>query len=153
MLKLRALVIDDSRIMRKMVMESLTKTNLAAFEYVEAEDGVDALSKFDPASVDIVFADWNMPKMSGIEFVHKVRGMKAGAETPIIMVTSEKTMGKMEIAMDKAGATGYVCKPFTVEELQRKLSRVIAGIKPRTDGPPPPAKSGGFFSRLMDSLE
>jgi two-component system chemotaxis response regulator CheY len=152
MLKLRALVIDDSRIMRKMVMDSLTKTDLATFEYVEAEDGVDALAKFDPASVDIVFADWNMPRMSGIEFVHKVRGMKSGAETPIVMVTSEKTMGKMEIAMDKAGATGYVCKPFTVEELRRKLTRIIGAIKPRPDAPPP-AKSGGFFSRLMDGLD
>jgi two-component system chemotaxis response regulator CheY len=151
--KLRALVIDDSRIMRRMVMDGLQKTNLATFEFVEAEDGVDALGKFSPDDIDIVFADWNMPRMTGIEFAHKIRSMANTDHIPIIMVTSEKTMGKMEIALDKAGASAYVSKPFTVEELQRKLARVIAGIQPRPLTPKPSKPGGGgFFSKLMRDM-
>jgi two-component system chemotaxis response regulator CheY len=151
--KLRALVVDDSRIMRRMVMDAVTKTNVATFEFTEAEDGADALSKFDPASIDIIFADWNMPKMSGIEFVHKVRSMKHTEGIPILMVTSEKTMGKMEIALDKAGADGYVCKPFTVEEMQRKVARVMSKIQARAQQAPDDKKpSGGFFSKLMQGI-
>jgi two-component system chemotaxis response regulator CheY len=72
---IRALVIDDSKVMRSMVMQSLQKTRLADFEFIEAQDGADALEKFDPDEIDIVFADWNMPNMSGIDFVREVRAM------------------------------------------------------------------------------
>jgi two-component system chemotaxis response regulator CheY len=152
--KLRALVIDDSRIMRRMVMDAVSKTNVATFEFTEAEDGADALAKFDPACIDIIFADWNMPKMSGIEFVHKVRAMKNTENIPILMVTSEKTMGKMEIALDKAGADDYVCKPFTVEEMQRKVARAMTKIQARAQQQAAQDKkpSGGFFSKLMQGI-
>lgn len=116
-MKLTALVIDDLRVMREMLMDALDKTELAEFEYVEAEDGVDALSKFNPKAIDIVFADWNMPRMTGIEFVRRARANPAASDVPIIMVTSEKTMGKMQTALDKVGANGYVCKPFTAINL------------------------------------
>ena len=155
-MKLRALVVDDSKIMRRMVMETLRQTNLADFEFTEAEDGQDALSKFDPGTIDIVFADWNMPKMSGVELAAKVRAMKDTGHISIIMVTSEKTMGKMETAMDKAGADGYVCKPFTAEEMQRKLAKVMMKRPPQQAGATRPdkgaASGGGFFSKLAQGL-
>lgn len=152
-MKLRALVVDDSRIMRRMVMDAVSKTNVATFEFTEAEDGADALGKFDPSSIDIIFADWNMPKMSGIEFVHKVRTMRNTENIAILMVTSEKTMGKMEIALDKAGADDYVCKPFTVEEMQRKVARVMTKIQARAQQPLEDKKpAGGFFSKLMQGI-
>ncbi len=148
-MKLKALVIDDSRIMRKMVMKGLDSTGLAEFEYTEAEDGQDALDKFDPQKIDIVFADWNMPKLSGIEFAQKVRARGDNDHIPIIMVTSEKTMGKMEIALDKAGADAYICKPFTPEDLVRHVGRCVRGIEEHQASAPPPAKpSGGFFTKL-----
>ena len=152
MQKLRALVVDDSRILRKMVMDGLSKTNLAEFEFVEAEDGVDALARFEGGGIDIAFVDWNMPKMSGVEFAAKVRAGKTNRSCPIIMVTSEKTVGKMELAMDKAGANGYICKPFTVEEMQRKIGRIVGAIEP--GGPPAePEKKGGFFSKLAQGMK
>lgn len=152
MLKLRALVIDDSRIMRKMVMDALGKTGLAEWEFTEAEDGQEALDKFHPQATDIVFADWNMPKMTGIDFVRKVRGMKNAAHVPILMVTSEKTMGKMEIALDKVGASGYICKPFTADELRRHLARIIRQLEQRAEGPAPKPQAKGFFGKLMDGI-
>lgn len=152
-MKLRALVVDDSRIMRRMVMDAVIKTNVATFEFTEAEDGADALGKFDPSAIDIIFADWNMPRMSGIEFVHKVRTMRNTQNIAILMVTSEKTMGKMEIALDKAGADDYVCKPFTVEEMQRKVARVMTKIQARAQQPPEDRKpAGGFFSKFMQGI-
>lgn len=147
-MKLRALVIDDSRVMRNMVMESLRRTALAEFEFSEAEDGSDALTKFNPKTTDIVFADWNMPNMSGIEFVRKVRSMGKTEHVPIVMVTSEKTVSKIEEALDAAGANAYITKPFTVDYMQKKLSPLIEGMdKPATDKP----AAGGFFSKLVST--
>ncbi len=142
-MKLKAMVIDDSRVMRTMVMKALKQTMLADFEFIEAEDGKDALQKFSPRSIDILFVDWNMPNMSGIDFVREVKSMKDTERVPIVMVTSEKTMGKIETALDEAGADSYICKPFTVEDLQRKLSRVIEGIAEEGK------KSRGFFGKIM----
>lgn len=124
-MKLTALVVDDSRVMRNMVMQSLQRTNMADFEFVQAEDGVDALSKFDAHDIDIIFADINMPNMDGIAFVTKLRATKCGKEVPIVMITSEKTVGKMEAALDVAGANTYICKPFTVDELKWKVGKLI----------------------------
>lgn len=143
-MKLRALVVDDSRVMRHMVMESLRQTGLADFEFAEAEDGTDALEKFNPKKTDIIFADWNMPNMSGIEFVRNLRRSNSNAHVPVIMVTTENTVGKIEEALDKAGANGYIIKPFTVEYLQRKLTHVIECVAERQR-----KASGGFFSKLV----
>jgi two-component system, chemotaxis family, chemotaxis protein CheY len=143
-MKLKALVIDDSRIMRNMVMESLRRTGLADFEFVEAEDGADGVVKFNPKTVDIVFADWNMPNMSGIEFVRKVR-LTTKSDVPIIMVTSEKTVAKIEEALDSAGANAYITKPFTVEYILNKIGPLIADIEKKRG-----QKSGGFFGKFRD---
>ena len=128
LLKLKALVVDDSRVMRTMVMESLKKTQLAEFEFVEAEDGRDALDKMAAHPIHIAFVDWNMPNMTGIEFVRAARA-KAKEEKefpiPMVMVTSEKTMGKIEEAMDQAGADGFIIKPFTADEMAKKLAKVV----------------------------
>jgi two-component system chemotaxis response regulator CheY len=127
-MKLKALVIDDSRVMRNMVMQSLNKTRLAEFEFLEAEDGEDALAKFDADNIDVAFVDWNMPRMTGIDFVRKVRALGNTDHIAMVMVTSEKTMGKIEEALDEAGANAYICKPFTAEDLVRKLQPLFEEI-------------------------
>lgn len=141
--QLRALVIDDSRVMRNMVMESLKRTNLAEFEFLEATDGADGLTKFDPEATDIVFVDWNMPNMNGIDFVKSVRSQKKTDHIPIIMITSEKTPDKLREALDHAGASAFITKPFTVDVLQRKLSEVFQSMEEKKN-----KKGSGFFSRL-----
>jgi two-component system chemotaxis response regulator CheY len=115
---LRALVVDDSRVMRRMVMDSLQKTKLAEFEFIEAEDGRDALEKLKNNEFQIAFVDWNMPNMTGVDFVREVRRLDKSEDKdpiPLIMVTSEKTMGKVQEALDDAGADGFITKPFTVD--------------------------------------
>ncbi len=140
MLKLRALVVDDSRVMRNMVMENLKRTGLAEFIFTEASDGKDALRKFSPKKFDIAFVDIHMPNMDGIEFVNRARE-KGGTESiPFIMITSEKTMGKMTDASD-AGANSYICKPFTTLELRKKLVPIVDKLNKGS-------KAAGFFHNL-----
>src|SRR5262245_61975861 len=137
---LRALVIDDSRVMRNMVMKALQAARLGQFEFVEAEDGADALAKFDPAQIDICFVDWNMPTMTGIEFVKKARSRGDAFHIPMVMVTSEQTIAKIDEALTAVGADSYVCKPFTPEAFQLKLQGIINKVLAAKQ----PAQAGGF---------
>lgn len=143
-MKLKALVIDDSRVMRTMVMQAVTKTRLAEWNFVEAGDGADALSKFDPETVNIAFVDWNMPTMTGIDFVRQARAKGNTEHIPLVMVTSEKAMGKVEEALDAAGANAYICKPFTVDEVERKLKPLLEQIAAHQQ-----KSAGGFLSKLF----
>jgi two-component system chemotaxis response regulator CheY len=125
---MKALIIDDSGVMRKMVMKSLNEAKLAEFEFVEAEDGQVALDTLKADEIDIAFVDWNMPNMTGIEFVKEVRKherMKDADAIPLVMVTSEKTMSKVQEALDEAGADGFISKPFTVPEIQAKVKKHV----------------------------
>jgi len=143
-LELKALVIDDSEMMRQMVMRSLRRAGLGDFDFVEAADGDEGLKLFDPKVFDIIFVDWNMPNMSGIDFVKAIRRLDGGEKLPIIMVMSERTMGKIEEAMDYAGATGFISKPFTEDDLYGKLKNVVEDITASKQ-----KKPKGFFSKLM----
>jgi two-component system chemotaxis response regulator CheY len=159
MAKLKALVIDDSRVMRNMVMQNLNKAKLAEFEFVEAEDGKDGLAKFDPKGTSIAFVDWNMPNMNGIDFVRAVRKQEEDSlNMPIVMVTSEKTMTKIQEALDEAGADAFISKPFTAEELGVKLKKVVEKAEmvqlrrqrlAREEAEDAPAASGGFLGKLF----
>lgn len=160
-MQLKALVIDDSGIMRKMVIRSLTEAKLAQFEFVEAEDGQVALDKIKADDFDIAFVDWNMPNMSGIDFVKEVRSHERINDhhaIPLVMVTSEKTMNKIEEALDQAGADGFITKPFTVEEMRSKLKKHIDQAeevrttkdRDQEEAAAKAAKgSGGWFSKLL----
>lgn len=124
MSKIKALVVDDSKIMRSAVKRTLDQLQLADFDYIEAMDGEDALEKFSP-EIDIVFVDWNMPKMTGVEFSKAVRQMENTSHIPIIMVTAEKSMGKVDTALNEGGANAYVTKPFTADQLYTAMSKYI----------------------------
>jgi two-component system chemotaxis response regulator CheY len=149
MLKLRALVIDDSRVMRAVVMKNLQAARLAHFTFVEAEDGADALARFDPAEIDICFVDWNMPTLSGVEFVRKARARGDTDLVPMVMVTSEKTVAKIEEALTEAGADAYICKPFTPDDLKGKLQRVIDRLATQLADAADVTTKSGFLSRLF----
>jgi two-component system, chemotaxis family, chemotaxis protein CheY len=145
-MEIRAMVVDDSGIMRKMVMRSLVESRLAQFTFTEAVDGLDALQKFVPDQVDIVFVDWNMPNMSGIDFVRCVREA-CPTHVPIVMVTTESTMVRVEEALDSAGVDTYICKPFTTEALVQNLTPLFEAMKTASQ------PKGGFFSKLVSKLD
>jgi len=127
-MKIRALVVDDSRSMRRIVMKGLRHAQLAEFEFQEAVDGDDALEKFNPEEFDIVFIDWNMPKMNGIDVVRKIREDEVNDQVKLVMVTSNKTMDFVTEALDDAGANGFISKPFTPKDMRNKLEQIIGEI-------------------------
>jgi two-component system chemotaxis response regulator CheY len=127
-MKLKALVVDDSRIVRTMIMQSLRKTGLAEFDFVEAEDGYDALGKLDFDKTSIVFADVNMSDMSSREFVEKIRADRKADRIPIIMVINGKNTDSIIAVLDRAGADAFIHKPFTISELTHTLKDLIGRI-------------------------
>lgn len=143
-MQVKGLVVDDSGIMRKMVMRSLVESKLAEFTFVEAKDGLEALDQFKANTVDMIFVDWNMPNMNGIDFVREVRALNR--EVPVVMITTESTMSKVEEALDQAGADSFVVKPFTTQALQKKLEPLF--VKFQESRRP----KAGFFGRLAAKL-
>jgi len=135
--------------MRNMVMQNLLKARLAEFEFVEASDGADGLTKFNPAEFDVCFVDWNMPNMTGIDFVRQARTVPGAENTIMVMVTSEKSMGKIEEALDSAGASAYICKPFTPEDLDMKLRKLFDELEAKLLKEQQPAPSGGLLGKLF----
>lgn len=139
-MELNTLVIDDSGIMRKMVMRALSESGLAQFIFTEAEDGLQGLEKFNPRTTDLVFVDWNMPNMDGMDLVRRLRAQFPKRQVPIVMVTTEKLVGKVEEALGD-GVDCFISKPFTPEGMEMRLAPIINKL----------AKSkqpGGFFKRL-----
>jgi two-component system, chemotaxis family, chemotaxis protein CheY len=124
---MKFLVADDSATMRRIVINSLQRIGFA--EFVEAEDGTSALSRFD-ASVGFVITDWNMPNMNGLEFARAVRGHPAGATVPILMVTTRSVREDILAAVE-AGVNNYIVKPFTPQVLKEKIDQVIAACAPK----------------------
>jgi two-component system chemotaxis response regulator CheY len=148
MLKLRALVAEDCAVMRRLLLQMLPMTGLAEFRFVEAEDGAEAVARFHPEKIDIIFVDCNMPRLGGIEFVRKVRSAGNNAHIPIVMVSGVGTMGSVQEALDEAGANLYIMKPYTIDELRRKLAPIIEKIEAhRQTGAP--GRSPGLLGRLI----
>ena len=123
MSKIKALIVDDSKIMRSQVKRALDQLLIAEFEYEEAMDGEDALEKFND-EIEMLFVDWNMPKMTGVEFARAIRD-KGYDDIPIIMVTAEKSMGKVDKALNEGGANEYVTKPFTADKMAQAIGKYI----------------------------
>jgi two-component system chemotaxis response regulator CheY len=117
------LVVDDSRIMRNIVKNTFLQLKIPC-EFVEASDGHDALQKLFTQKIDLVFLDWNMPKLLGIDFLKKVRSIKQYNALPIIMVTSESAKYSVIDAID-AGATDYIIKPIDEKTFIKKLTQII----------------------------
>jgi len=117
----RVLIVDDSSAIRKSVHFILDQ---AGYEVVAAEDGLDALSKLDGASFDLIVTDVNMPNLDGIGLVQKVREQPDFKYTPIVVLTTESQGSKMEEGK-AAGATGWIVKPFDADKLLSVVKRLI----------------------------
>jgi len=117
------LVVDDSRIMRNIVKNYFSEQKIPC-QYVEAENGSDALELLTKKQIDLVLLDWNMPKLSGIEFLKEVRAMPQYDKLPIIMVTSESAKYNVIEAL-KAGASDYIVKPINGKLFAEKISKIV----------------------------
>jgi two-component system, chemotaxis family, chemotaxis protein CheY len=114
------LVVDDSRVVRKVarrIVEDL------GFSCDEAEDGQKAYDFCMGKMPDAILLDWNMPVMSGIEFLEKLRQMPNGTSPKVVFCTTENDMSHITRAMN-AGANEYIMKPFDSDIIQSKFSQI-----------------------------
>jgi len=117
--------VDDSAVMRKIIIKALNESGFTDINITEASDGVEGLKFFDAKKTDLILADWNMPNMNGIEFIKKVRETATSKKIIIIMITTEGSASKMEEAMNN-GADNYITKPFTSAQLEQKLRKYFS---------------------------
>jgi len=118
---MKFLIVDDSATMRRIVANSLQRIGFQDFE--EAGNGVEALAKFND-SFEFVITDWNMPNMSGLEFVKSLRGRADGKSVPVLMVTTRSVKEDI-LQAAQAGVNNYVVKPFTPQVLKEKIDQVM----------------------------
>ena len=122
---MRALVIDDSRTMRRIVAGTLEDLG---FETEPAEHGREALDLLESGlDVQLCCIDWNMPVMDGLTFVNEVRANPAWRHITLMMVTTESEQGQIVRAL-AAGAHEYLIKPFTPDAIRGKLD--LLGLVP-----------------------
>jgi len=114
------LVVDDSRVMREMIVACLRGQKNLSFEH--AASGLEAIEKLSLSSCDLVLLDLNMPDIGGLEVVEFVRGQDRLRSLPIVMITTRGDEASRAAAM-AAGATRFMTKPFTPESL-------LAEVKP-----------------------
>jgi two-component system chemotaxis response regulator CheY len=120
-IKATVLSVDDSASFRRLVTAALAS---AGYRAIEAADGATALAAAQSQQVDLVLADYNMPRMNGIELVQALRALPGHRSTPVLLLTTEcdealKASGKA------AGASGWLRKPFDPPALLAAIERVI----------------------------
>ena len=120
--EIKVLVVDDFSTMRRIEKNSLKQIGFNSM--VEADDGTTALEVLKKEDVGLIVSDWNMPKMSGLEFLKTVRSDAATKDVPFVMVTAESQKDNVLEAV-QAGVSNYVVKPFTPDKLEEKLKEVL----------------------------
>jgi two-component system chemotaxis response regulator CheY len=114
------LVVDDSRAIRAVARRILEEMH---FEADEAEDGMSALRACRDRMPDLIVLDWNLPNMSGVDFVKSVRGQPDGARPKILFCATENDSAYLAEAME-AGATACLMKPFDRDIVRAKLAEM-----------------------------
>jgi two-component system chemotaxis response regulator CheY len=118
----KCLVVDDSRVIRKITRQIVERVG---YEVFEAENGQEALQRCHADMPDLVMLDWDMPVMSGIDFIAALRRLEGGFRPKVVFCTSKGASLDVHKAFE-AGADEYVVKPFDRETLEAKLQRIGA---------------------------
>ena len=119
---IRILVVDDFSTMRRIVRNILKQ--LGFNNVVEADDGSTAWEILNKDKIDFIISDWNMPQMTGIEFLRKVRASEEFADLPFLMVTAEAQQENIIEAV-QAKVSNYIVKPFTADTLGQKIEKIF----------------------------
>jgi len=119
---MRVLVVDDFSTMRRIIKNILRQ--LGFNNIVEADDGTTAWDTLNKDKIDFIISDWNMPQMTGIELLRKVRGSEEFADLPFLMVTAEAQQENILEAV-QAKVSNYIVKPFTAEVMKQKIDKIF----------------------------
>ena len=117
----KVLVVDNSKVMRQIIMKFLKELGFS--DPVEAENGVVGLKKVGEEQVDLIVSDWNNTSMTGLDFLKAVRADAKLKGTAFIMVTSESDKEKVLEAV-KAGVNQFIVKPFNAIQLEEKINAI-----------------------------
>jgi two-component system, chemotaxis family, chemotaxis protein CheY len=121
---IKALIIDDSSVMRKIVERSLRQAGVEIAQVFEAGNGAEAITVLAAGRVDLILSDINMPVMDGLEFVRQVKKGQLAQGTPIVMITTEGSESNVMEALS-LGASGYIRKPFTADQVKEHLMPIL----------------------------
>jgi len=119
------LVVDDSAMMRNVVLRLLKQAKIEFESVLEAGDGNEALKILRSNDVSLIMCDINMPNMSGIELLKAIKEEKLAVGVPIVMVTTETSEPQVRQAI-LYGARGYLKKPFTVDHIMNSVWPLLA---------------------------
>ena len=122
--RIRALIVDDSSVMRKIVERSLRQAGIDLEKVVEAGNGAEALGVLKDNPVDLILCDINMPVMDGLEFVRQIGTIETAKGVPVVMITTEGSESHVVQALS-AGARGYIRKPFTPDQVKEHVLPVL----------------------------
>lgn len=118
----KVLVVDDSPTMRRIVANTLKRIGYSETE--EAENGKEALAKLGEGAFELIVTDWNMPGMTGLDFVRSLRADGNYKDLPVLMVTTRSAEEDVKEAL-QAGANSYIVKPFTPQVLKEKIDSIV----------------------------
>ena len=119
------LVVDDSAVMRKMIIRTLELTGLPLGQVHEAANGEEGLAVLDQHWVDVALVDINMPILDGEQMIRRVREQPATQDLPIVIVSTDRSEERADRLREKVA--GFVHKPFTPEQLRDVVSGVLGG--------------------------
>ena len=124
---MKILVVDDMATMRKIIKNMLTQIGFT--NITEADDGAPAWQKIQDAHkagepFEFIVSDWNMPQMTGLELLEKIRSSDEFKALPFLMMTAEAEQGNVVIAV-KAGVSNFIVKPFSAAVLREKIDKIF----------------------------
>jgi len=121
---IRALIVDDSSVMRKIVERCLRQAGMDLGQVQEASNGAEALALVNENQFDLILSDINMPVMDGLEFIRHLKELENGKNIPIVMITTEGGEKHVVEALS-LGAKGYIRKPFTPDQVKEHVIPIL----------------------------
>jgi two-component system chemotaxis response regulator CheY len=126
---MKILVVDDFSTMRRIVKNLLKELGFSDFD--EADDGATAWPMVQTGKYDFIVSDWNMPTMTGIELLRRVRADEKLKMTPFLLITAEAKRSQI-LEAAQAGVDGYIVKPFTAATLNEKIEKIFERVAQRS---------------------
>ena len=123
---LNVLVVDDSSVMRRMIIRTLQLSGLPLGEVHEAGNGAEGLEQLDKHWIDLALVDLNMPVMNGEEMIEQLRANPELADIPIVVVSTDGSEARL--ARIRPNVSGFVHKPFTPEQLGETITRIVGKL-------------------------
>jgi two-component system, chemotaxis family, chemotaxis protein CheY len=122
--EIRALIVDDSSVMRKIVERALRQAGLESMVVHEAGSGTEGIDLLRAKQVDLILSDINMPSMDGLEFLRQIKAQNLAPGVPVVMITTESSEEHVKEAIH-AGAKGYIRKPFTADQVKERVLPLV----------------------------